>query len=145
MVKLSTDHMLCDASEPFVPLHPRQKTTLIPATMTTATNSDMERTSAATKVASIPELLEHILLYLPLRTLLLVQTVSKSFHLFIQGSIKIKRALFLEPTGDKTVSWHGPTSSGRLQPEGCEIGRWQYSNGAASQAIKPMLNPFLLS
>lgn len=50
------------------------------------------------KVLETYELLEDILLRLPLRQILLIQRVNKTFYAVIQDSDRIKRALFLEPT-----------------------------------------------
>ena len=43
------------------------------------------------------ELLEHILLHLPLRGLLQVQRVSRHFHAVVHGSPPIQRVLFFKP------------------------------------------------
>ncbi|KAK4614073.1 hypothetical protein CLAFUW4_09610 [Fulvia fulva] len=53
---------------------------------------------AATKATlSTTELLEQILLHLPLRSVLRVQLVSHSWHATIHTSIKLQQALFLRP------------------------------------------------
>ncbi|CZT23993.1 uncharacterized protein RCC_09710 [Ramularia collo-cygni] len=54
-------------------------------------------TSAASRVFNIPELLEIILLNLQSKDLLLSQRTARSFHSTTQGSIKLRRKLFLEP------------------------------------------------
>lgn len=52
---------------------------------------------AVTQVFNTTELLENILLFLDLRTLLLSKRVSRHFRNTMNGSIKIRKALFLEP------------------------------------------------
>ncbi|PIA95682.1 hypothetical protein CB0940_10715 [Cercospora beticola] len=61
---------------------------------------------AAAQVLQTPELLEMILLSIPCRDLLLSQRVDRTWHSTIQGSVKLKRALFLAPTGP-VVTDHG--------------------------------------
>lgn len=56
--------------------------------------------SAASRVFAIPELLELILQHLPPRDLLLTQRAAQSFRSTTQGSIRLRRKLFLEP------DWH---------------------------------------
>lgn len=53
--------------------------------------------AAGPKVAGIAELLEHILLHLPMRDLLLAQRVSRMFKEVIDNSDTIQRALFFVP------------------------------------------------
>ncbi|KAK5676156.1 hypothetical protein LTS10_011448 [Elasticomyces elasticus] len=53
------------------------------------------------------ELLEYILLYLPLQDLLLSQRVSKQWQAVIQGSAKARQVLFLEPSGDVKLDLFG--------------------------------------
>ncbi|KAK4965373.1 hypothetical protein LTR42_012129 [Elasticomyces elasticus] len=52
---------------------------------------------AAQQVLDLPELLESILLILPMRDLLLAQRVSKTFQQVILSSPHIQRALFFAP------------------------------------------------
>ena len=59
--------------------------------------------AAGPKLASIPELLAHILLYLPMRDLLLAQRVSRTFKEVIENSAAIQRALFLAPESRPTT------------------------------------------
>jgi len=95
----------------------------------------MEAPTAAMKVISIRRLLENILPHLPLRDLLLAQKISKFFYTFIQKSRNIKRALFLTPSTQETISWHvSPTAAYRSGE-----GSWQ--NTSQGAAIKPLLNP----
>ena len=53
--------------------------------------------SATTKVLGTNELLEMILLKLPLRDVLLAQLVCKTWRADITASIDLQRALFFEP------------------------------------------------
>ncbi|TKA70606.1 hypothetical protein B0A55_06712 [Friedmanniomyces simplex] len=74
--------------------------------------------AACTATTDTVELLETIILHLPLRDILVLQRVSKQWQAVIQGSRKVKRALFLEPSGDvklktyKTPEWR--TTQGRI-------------------------------
>ena len=58
--------------------------------------------AAGPKLASIPELLAHILVHLPMRDLLLAQRVSRTFKEVIENSAAIQRALFLAPEAQPT-------------------------------------------
>ncbi|KAK5120104.1 hypothetical protein LTR85_006585 [Meristemomyces frigidus] len=100
----------------------------------------MEPPSAANKVASIPDLLENILLHLPLRHLLLAQKVSKSFHLFIHDSIKIKKTLFLTPATNETVACNSPDTTQRRP---FNTGDWKTS--IKGETVEPLLNPFIIN
>lgn len=53
--------------------------------------------SPITRVFAIPELLEMILQHLPPKDLLLSQRTCRDFHATTQGSIRLRRKLFLEP------------------------------------------------
>lgn len=54
--------------------------------------------AAATKVFAVPELLENILLNLPISRLFTFQRVNSTFKGVIGGSVAIRRRMFLEPT-----------------------------------------------
>ncbi|KAK5718573.1 hypothetical protein LTR15_008304 [Elasticomyces elasticus] len=56
--------------------------------------------TACTATLDTVELLENILLYLPLQKLLLSQRVNKQWQSVVQGSHKARRALFLQQTSD---------------------------------------------
>ncbi|KAK5163620.1 uncharacterized protein LTR77_010569 [Saxophila tyrrhenica] len=71
---------------------------------------------ATARALNTPELLEDILLHLPLRDLLLSQRVSRTFHDVAAGSARIQKALFLQPASGETVYWD-PTSP--LVSDGC--------------------------
>lgn len=55
--------------------------------------------AAAAKVRALPELLENILLQLPIRDLLFAQKVCKTFKQVMEESPSIQRALFFTPGG----------------------------------------------
>lgn len=59
-------------------------------------------------VPDIPELLENILLNLPIRDLLLAQRVNKTFQATILGSSKLQQALFLKPLAGKFLYYQPP-------------------------------------
>lgn len=85
------------------------------------------RTTAASKVLGNYELLEQILLHLPLRSLLLSRSINKATSEVCQRSLRIPRALFLAP---------------RSQP----VSRTKYDKDKFSDSYKretPVLNPFL--
>ncbi|KXT05310.1 hypothetical protein AC578_11104 [Pseudocercospora eumusae] len=83
-------------------------------------------TTAAT-VFALPELLENIILSLPLRSILTVKQVNKTFCASIDTSVCIRRALFLEPATDTRAAWRNHRS-------------WKDQNG---QDVTPILNPFM--
>lgn len=56
------------------------------------------------QVIDTAELLENVLLYLDLRTLLFAKHVSQRFRDTMEGSIKIQRALFFQPMVHPTVA-----------------------------------------
>lgn len=65
-------------------------------------------------VSNVPELLENILLELPIKSLLVVQRVSKTFHATITGSPRLQQALFFKPLPVKP-----------LKPEtGVHVAQW---------------------
>ncbi|KXT01652.1 hypothetical protein AC578_2763 [Pseudocercospora eumusae] len=63
---------------------------------------------ATSKVYDTVELLESILLELPIRDVLLAQRVAKSWQQTISGSIKLQRSLFFKPMAVLTASQSGP-------------------------------------
>ena len=89
-------------------------------------NCDM----AAARVFDTPELLERILLHLPLRDLLLAQRVRGSWRSLIDSSKKAQKALFLEPYSSLVV-------------EDCNQLWYIKNDETSSLAFSPLLNPFL--
>ena len=61
--------------------------------------------SPSTHVLETTELLETILLELPMKDLLLSQRVCRLWHALITTSIRLRRALFLEPVPCGTISY----------------------------------------
>ena len=57
--------------------------------------------SSSSEVLNTVELLEAILLFLPIGDVLLAQRISKQWHFTIIGSRRLQRALFLDPTTPK--------------------------------------------
>lgn len=102
--------------------------------------------TAAASVLGTCELLEQILLQLPLRQLLLAQRISKTFHELIQDSPSIRRALFLPRASDTAVESHvGDVDGKRRRRKQKEYEqqktRWRFPGSA--QNVKLMVNPFL--
>ena len=90
--------------------------------------------AASAKVFDTYELLEDILLHVPLRQLLLVQRVSKTFRQLAQNSLKIQKALFLTPATKKTAE----IDEGERENF---IGVWAQPEDDSVPVI--LLNPFL--
>lgn len=92
------------------------------------------------------ELLEDILLRLPLRQLLLAQKVNKKFHTLVHDSPRIKRALFLEPTAKSFVvrerEFIPGTPNARTWPSKLGTYRpvWKLEGAAERPAV--IINPF---
>ncbi|KAK5119520.1 hypothetical protein LTR85_007620 [Meristemomyces frigidus] len=120
----------------------------------------MEGTASA-RLASTPELVEMILLQLPLVDILLAQRVSRIWHNVIQGSAKLQRALFFKPATDKGLFSIGFANltldctdrkfcdkerKGGLFGRGNldSISRWVYDGNDRSDHRRPALNPFLV-
>ncbi|KAK5136570.1 hypothetical protein LTR08_002584 [Meristemomyces frigidus] len=66
--------------------------------------ADRENFTAGADVAHIPELLEHILIDVEVRTLLLSERTSKVFQATIAGSKKLQRKLFMQ-VDPGTTEW----------------------------------------
>lgn len=60
--------------------------------------------AASEHVFATVELLETVLLKLPIRDLLLVQRTNKQWQAVITGSKKVQRALFFEPVTSSPIS-----------------------------------------
>lgn len=84
------------------------------------------------------ELLENILLFLPLRQLLCVQRVNRSWQACIKGSVNARRALFLQASHGDTVYWQQVEEG--ADPHDGGSGKWVFSN-SPDQQIFPSLNP----
>ncbi|GIZ36617.1 hypothetical protein CKM354_000008700 [Cercospora kikuchii] len=86
-----------------------------------ATTGPALESPAKTSPLVIPELLESVILHLPLRDILLCQRTNTHFRDVVQRSSNIKKAIFLEPATSKTI----------------ELGY--------DHAVRPLFNPFLIS
>ncbi|KAK4496477.1 hypothetical protein PRZ48_012457 [Zasmidium cellare] len=72
---------------------------------------------AVDQVFSTTELLEMILLNLPLFDLFVLQRTCKTFRDTIHGSIKLKQHMFLAPKTTKTTEWNPLMGSLLFQPK----------------------------
>lgn len=95
---------------------------------------------AAEKFWALPELVENMLLYLPLRDLLLAQNVCKHWKLATDGSIKAQRALFLKPYSSTRV--HACAGVKCRNDEHIASRVWNATDNSRVE-YSPMLNPFL--
>jgi len=93
----------------------------------------MSTQPASTRLLSTFELLEDIILYLPLRQILLSQRVNRAFSNVIKGSKPIQRALFLAPHNDQTIKCY--PKPGTFEHE------WKVARD--SESLTPVANPFL--
>ncbi|KAK3629932.1 hypothetical protein LTR56_008813 [Elasticomyces elasticus] len=98
--------------------------------------------AATQKVFNTAELLEHILLHLPLRTLYLAGRVNKTFTSTMLGSSMINKALWLQPSTDCAVVWRPDSQHDGTPKPNNEVGVWSIGAGSAAAAT-PILNPFL--
>lgn len=62
-------------------------------------------TSAAATVFNVPELMEAILLRLPMRDLAAFRRVNKALHRLVETSLPLQRKLFLLPSKEPTEYW----------------------------------------
>ena len=96
--------------------------------------------AVASKVLGTYELLENILLHLPLRQLLLAQRVSNAFRDMIINSSKIKNVLFLTSGMDETVEWNSDGNPEKVRRRVSRKGKWKYS--ATGEPAVILVNPF---
>jgi len=89
--------------------------------------------AAAGRVLSTYELLENILLHLPLRQILLSQRISKSFRDLVQRSPNLRRVLFLKPVSDDVVNFEKVHDTWRKD----------WLRESDKQMTIVMLNPFM--
>lgn len=93
------------------------------------------------QILAIYELLENILLHLPLRQLLLAQCVSTAFRDLILRSGRINRALFFGPATTEMIEWYpAPEFAGHTRERQYQ-GEWKVE--ADGGTVSPVLNPFL--
>jgi hypothetical protein len=100
--------------------------------------------AASSSVLNTYELLENILLHLPLRQLLLAQRVNKKFHAVIEDSLKINQALFFKPSSNHHADWEDDIElereTGPLSPSTIQQSHWKQIGGHQVPVI--LLNPF---
>lgn len=119
-----------------------------PTTQLSAAISTMSITTPA-PITKIPtEVLENILLHLPLRQLLLAQRVCRSFRSTITNSPRIMSALFLRSSNDGAVRWQDAGTSieaiAFCRYDVCSQGCWlsPLAKGEALE-VRPIVNPFI--
>lgn len=96
---------------------------------------------AATSVLDNYELLENILLHLPVLDLLLAERVSKTFQGLIAQSEEIRQALFLVPTSTSaSVAFSQPSVHAADQSLGNNRREWSTADGTV---LRPIINPFI--
>lgn len=96
--------------------------------------------AAVDKVIAIPELLEQLILPLPLRQMLLIQRVCTSFRDIVLTSPKISRALFFDPSTEETLQWHDVDDASKDDQDSLQVG-WVKAQGDIP--VLPVVNPFL--
>ena len=97
---------------------------------------------------SVPEILEEIILNLPLRQIVRLRIVCREFRRIINGTTSIQRALFLQPSSTEALVWSRGRSSdhpffqtpGHLHPASSR--GWRADGNPANPARFPILNPF---
>ena len=97
-------------------------------------------TSTGARVFGIPELLENVLLCLPLKDLLFSQRVCKGWRATWTGSVSIQHALFLKPIRDLQVS---DSDCAILKPGQRDGTIFWVTAAGVRLTRRPLLNPFL--
>ena len=95
--------------------------------------------AAAARVFATYEILESILLYLPLRHLLLSQKINKSSYDVVNRSQNVQRALFLDAGSAQTVFVDGDFVSSTDYEASS---RWK--DAISGDAVFPVVNPFII-
>lgn len=109
-----------------------------------STYSGTRGSAACAKTFDTAELLETILLFLPLRDLLRAQQICKSWSMSIRASIKAQRALSLEPQSDETslfLRWDAMSDNPRPAWPYFHKGDW--ISAIDAETLQPTLNPLL--
>ena len=98
--------------------------------------------AASRRVVNAYELVENILLYLPLPQLLLAQRTCKFFQGVIVDSERIKQALFLAPVRSQTVEFYYDVQRYQIhaQERDPDSG-WRTSKSGPN--VTPLMNPFI--
>ncbi|KAK5675334.1 hypothetical protein LTS10_012100 [Elasticomyces elasticus] len=101
---------------------------------------------AMSKVLGIPELREMIILHLPLRQLLLARSVSRSFAASID-TVKVRRALWLEPSSNERLRWMDHPDSmvaHQMERENNDTGSWVNLGDVSTEKCHSIIvNPFM--
>ena len=96
--------------------------------------------SAMQRVIALPELLEHVVLHLPLRQILLLERVARILRDLVQKTPRIRRALFFTSCTTEALKRyprdHALPGRGGFLPID-----WKPS--ADGSATRPVLNPFI--
>ncbi|KAK5705544.1 hypothetical protein LTR97_002663 [Elasticomyces elasticus] len=114
----------------------------------------MATTTAGGTLASTPELVEMILLQLPLPNVLLAQRVDRTWYAIIKESPQLQRALFFRPRRDISLVFPSAaictlpcksagTCKRLLEPpgHGREGIRWMFEVAGTQEAHCPTINP----
>lgn len=95
---------------------------------------------AVHQVLDTYELLENILMHLPLRRLLLAQRVNTSFRDLIYRSANINRVLFFNAATTESVDWYRTTD---VQPSRESPYRGEWKTELSGKTVRPIMNPFV--
>jgi len=101
----------------------------------------MATTAAAQRTLDIPELLEDILLHLPVCDLLFARRVCKNWSKQVSESHKIQRTLFFGPTSTATMNYNMVADRWFGMPYLPEPVRSK--DGAECRKVTPIINPLL--
>ena len=94
------------------------------------------------KAFDVPELLEMVLLHLPLLDLLFAKQVSSSWKGAVERSIEIQQTLFLKPFSTIVLEINHLSERAKDARNTEEAWTWQAEKGAQLVSA-PLLNPFL--
>ena len=85
------------------------------------------------------ELIEEILLYCPLTTIVAGRRVCRRLKETVRCSRRIRQALFLEPATSETLQWNDPNGGNTSNSlSGC------WKTGDTDTERIPVVNPFIL-
>ena len=90
---------------------------------------------------SVPEAVEAILLALPLRQIIFARRVCHEFNRVFCASSRIRKALFLQSTNAKAITWYPHSPNDATPHQKNDAGDWKASAGG--RAIIPFANPFI--
>lgn len=99
--------------------------------------------SATTRALETPELLENVLLYLPLNEILFAQRVCRFWKASIETSANAQRVLYYRPLSDGHVSWRF-VKGWRMHLDDdrpMRNGRWHMKG--RNEQVQPALNPLM--